>query len=202
MPRLRPRISLFSALLLMTIVGMAIIIWLLYAEVAPLRSELRRFRDEVGALTIEDKSKAHAIKVESHGTFTWNWRIWIPAGQAYELRYMSDDIPPKGFPPTPRVMTLHGPDEQWIGHRIRRDPKSGKRMSELVTQQGTIIGSEQNWIGKSRVGETNGVQFTTIVFEPGRTIELMRARYSRKQDNADNDEPADGFMIWLEPVGQ
>jgi hypothetical protein len=197
--RWRPRLSVLNALLLLTITGMALVVIQLWREVGPLRNELRRVRDRNGALSIEDQTKFHAIKLESHAPFTWNWRIWIPDGQTYELRYISEDIPPTGFPAV-RGTILHGPDEQWVGHRIRKDSHSGKRVSQLVTQQGTVTGSEQNWIGKSRDGEVDGVQKETEMFETGETIELIRSRYSKVDDNSDFGKPGDGFMIWLVPL--
>ncbi|MEX2310076.1 MAG: hypothetical protein WD738_21065 [Pirellulales bacterium] len=200
MRRFRPRISLLSALVLMTIVGMALVIALLWREVGPLRAELKHLRDKFGALTIEDPTKCHAIRLDSHPSFTWNWRVWIPDGQVYELRYITEDIPRRGLPEGQPILTLHGPDEQWIGHRIRKDSDSAKRMSQLVTQQGTFMGSEQSWIGKNRTGEIDGVQTTTEVFAPGQTLELVRCRYSRMEDNSDYDKPGDGFMIWLVPI--
>jgi hypothetical protein len=197
-----PQFSLLAGFLLMAIVAMTLFIMLLWREVAPLRAKLRQLRDEFGALSVGDPSKFHAIRVESHADFTWNWRVWIPDGQAYELRYVSDDIQPRGFPSVESVLTLHGPDEQWIGHRIRRDPTTGKRVAQLVTQQGTFYGSEQTWIGKSRSGEIEGLPTTTTVFEPGHTIQVIRCRYSRVDDNSDYDKPGDGFMIWLVPVNK
>lgn len=46
----RLRFSLLTSLLLVTIAAMAITVYLLYAELVPLRAELRRLRDEVGAV--------------------------------------------------------------------------------------------------------------------------------------------------------
>ena len=67
--------SLLTAVLLMTIVGMAIVIVQLWREVAPLRAEVRRFRDEMGQLTISDPSKFHAIEVRTSDKMIWKWRI-------------------------------------------------------------------------------------------------------------------------------
>lgn len=78
MPRFRPRISLLSALLLMTIAGMAIVIVQLWQEVGPLREEVIQRRAEMGQLYVTDTSKAHAIGVDWDADGVWRWRIFLP----------------------------------------------------------------------------------------------------------------------------
>ena len=78
MHRFRPRISLLSALLFMTIAGMAIVIVQLWREVGPLRAEVRRLRNELGVLTVENPSRLHAIEVRTKDEMIWKWRIWVP----------------------------------------------------------------------------------------------------------------------------
>ena len=63
MPRFRPRISILNALLLTTIVAMAIVIVQLWREVGPLRTEVRQLRNQTGKLSILDPTKTHAIEV-------------------------------------------------------------------------------------------------------------------------------------------
>ena len=52
MPRIRARISLLTALLLITIAGMAIVIVQLWRKVEPLQAEVRNLRRELGYLSI------------------------------------------------------------------------------------------------------------------------------------------------------
>jgi hypothetical protein len=93
----RPRISLLSALFLLTIAGMAIFIVQLWREVGPLRAEVRRLRDEVGAISIDDPTQVHAIQIETSDDLLWKWRIWLPENRVYVLRSNGEDVPKKGY---------------------------------------------------------------------------------------------------------
>jgi hypothetical protein len=92
-PSLRPRLSLLSAILLMTIAGMAIVLVQLWREVGPLRDDNRRLRDEVGELTISDPSKIHAIEVRMKEPLIWKFHVWVPEGQ--KARVKDDRLAPR-----------------------------------------------------------------------------------------------------------
>ena len=92
MPRFRPRISLLSALLLMTIVGMCIVIVQLWREVVPLREEVRSYRNELGFLTIDDRTRIHGIQVPTRED-GWKWRVYFPPGGDYKLQCYTGIIP-------------------------------------------------------------------------------------------------------------
>lgn len=95
MPRFRPRISILNALLLMTIVAMAIVIVQLWREIGPMRRQLQELRVEVGSLDVDDDSQIHAVSVKEAGSFRWNWRIWLPKGRDYWI-HASHSVPEKG----------------------------------------------------------------------------------------------------------
>jgi len=92
-PGFRPRFSLLTAILLMTIVGLVIVIAQLWREVGPLRDENRRMRTELGQLTIEDPTRAYAISVPTFEDDTWKWRIYLPPGGQYSLCEYSGRLP-------------------------------------------------------------------------------------------------------------
>jgi hypothetical protein len=91
-PSFRPRISLFAALLLMTIVGMALAIVHLGREVVPLRNEVRSYRSELGILTIDDPTRVQGVQMPTEGA-GWKWKLYFPPGGNYKLRYYSGMIP-------------------------------------------------------------------------------------------------------------
>src|SRR5947207_15917846 len=99
----RPRISLLTALLLMTIAGLAIVVVLQWREVGPLRAENRRMRDELGYLSIDDPTKAYAIQLKTVGDEPWKWRVYLPPGGKYEMCCYSGH-------PLPAAMALQGHD--------------------------------------------------------------------------------------------
>jgi hypothetical protein len=98
MYRFRPRISLISALLLMTIVGMAMVIAQLWHEVGPLRKEVRALRNEVGRLSIDDPTKVHAIEVRTNEQLSWKWRVWVPENAKVSFHTKWGNVPRTGVP--------------------------------------------------------------------------------------------------------
>src|SRR5882724_1348501 len=97
MPRLR--LSLLNLFCLTAIVALSIVIALLWREVVPLRTEIRQLRNEVGKLTIDDPTKVAVIQFhQNDDELTWRWRVWIPAGHSYRLRWIDAAIPRTEFP--------------------------------------------------------------------------------------------------------
>lgn len=198
----RPRFSIFSALLLMTILALTIVVVQLWREVSPLRADVRRLRDEVGALSVDDKTKLHAIRVRTPDEFVWKWRIWIPEGRVYQLKQAGDKIPKQGFPATNGSIRLDTPGEIWVEYRIMPDPVSGLWMDHLSTSSASVGSSSQEWVNwKRRTSTGEGVSYTTKAGEPADKMILARERVSQSVTNSSQIEnPSAGFMIWLEPT--
>lgn len=92
-PRLRPRISLLSMLLLTGLIACGIVITLQARELAPLRIENKRLRSEVGELSIEDTKRLHGIRVATTDDNHWRFRVLVPDQRRYWFGCMSDRIP-------------------------------------------------------------------------------------------------------------
>jgi hypothetical protein len=90
-----PRFSLLTVLLLVTIAGMAIVIVQLWRELVPLREEVRRYRAELGFLTIDDPTQVQGIHVpEREDGWNWKWRVHFPPGVDYKVTCYTGIIPP------------------------------------------------------------------------------------------------------------
>jgi hypothetical protein len=89
---LRPRFSLLTMLLIVTITGLALVVVLLWGEVGPLREEVRRYRAEAGFLTIDDPSRLSGIQVRTKED-GWKWRVYFPPGVNYKVYAYSGMIP-------------------------------------------------------------------------------------------------------------
>ncbi|QDV73315.1 hypothetical protein [Botrimarina mediterranea] len=92
-PRLRPRISLLSLLLLTAVVACLIVVTLQARELAPLRIENKRLRSEVGELSVEDPNRLHGIRVATTDENHWRFRVLVPDQRRYWFGCMSDLIP-------------------------------------------------------------------------------------------------------------
>jgi hypothetical protein len=107
MPHFRPRISILTALLLMTILAMAIVIALLWREMVPMRAENKQLNEERGTLVLDDKQKLHAIRIPDRfaGDDRTSFRVYVPDGQLYFAYAQVNDIPKSAIPahkPLPR----------------------------------------------------------------------------------------------------
>jgi hypothetical protein len=199
----RPRFSLLTSLLVVTIVAMAIVIWQLYVEVVPLRVENRRLRDELGELSIEDDTQFHAILTPqlNPGDHAFKWRIWVPQGRRYVLRYASQSVPKQGYPQPGGMLAINDPGEQWIEYRVFKESDSGNWRDILDTQNASVSGGYQKWPDwATRTGTGKCVGTTTEVFKPDQTIELARWHIGQASSSTQITYPSAGFLIWLDPA--
>ena len=125
--RPRPRFSLLTLVLATTIVALSVVLWRVGNEVVPLRAEVKRLRNEVGELVVEDETKICAIQVRTDDDLTWKWRIWIPPGKKYKLKCTAGRIPKEGFENRDLdTISLRESGEYWVTYRIRKDLKNGR----------------------------------------------------------------------------
>lgn len=196
-PRFRPRISLLTALLLMTIVGMAIVVVQLWREVGPLRAEVRQLRTEAGRLMIDDPTKIHVLSV--HGSDevdkSWKWRVYLPPNRKYYLHKLSAKIDAQGMAQTGFITSTSSPisqtssgefviqasvrkgdDGTWRVHasRERVDPQGG--LKDRITSTMTID-STKNWMdGPGGLTSSGVIEQVQKTFEPNKPVELVRVR--------------------------
>src|SRR5262245_31653392 len=91
--RYLPRFSLLTAILLTTIVGLAIVVAQLWREVGPLRVEVHRYRTELGFLNVDDPTRIYAVQFPNRDD-GWRWRVYLPPGSEYILRCDQGTISP------------------------------------------------------------------------------------------------------------
>lgn len=200
MPRIRPRLSLLSALLLMTIVGLTIVVAQLWREVGPLRKEVRRLRDEVGVISVDDPEKVHVIQVDTDEDLSWKWRVWLPENRVYVVRGQGDQVPKEGFPDPGGSIWLREPGEHVIEYRIQRHRPNDRWHGELKTRTASAGAGAQPWLNwPTRTATSGGVGKSTQSFDAGERIEIIRHRVSQNSDSSKIEDPAAGFIIWLEP---
>jgi hypothetical protein len=82
-----------------------------------------------------------------------------------------------------------------------RETDSGKWRDILSVKNASVSGDYQQWPDwDQRVGAGNGVGDMTEVFEPDQRVELIRWRMSQAANSTSIEDPAAGYMIWLEPA--
>src|SRR5262245_57492572 len=82
--KLRLRFSLLSFLLGSATICLAVSHWHASRQLATARVELRKLRDELGYLSIDDRAKFHAVAFETGQPNTWQWRLFLPNGARYQ----------------------------------------------------------------------------------------------------------------------
>jgi hypothetical protein len=215
MTRLRPRFSLLSAILLMTIVGFSIVTIQLWREVGPLRLEVRQLRDEAGRLSVEAPDKIHAIQLRTHNELAWEWKVWIPEGELVQVKYVWGKIPGSGYPQPLGVASLkagenrialiasrNAANDGWFADLKTESPAAG---TILHGGQGLRIPDESVWFERDEPATNNfygeEVGYSTSA-ESGREQRflLMRKRVliSDGVPSDDDGSPLPGFLIWLE----
>jgi hypothetical protein len=193
------RFSLLNGLLLTGIVAFSIVVALQWREIGPLRAEVRQLRNEVGKLTIDEPTKVAAIQFHrGDDELMWRWRVWIPSGHSYRLRWIDAAIPRTDFPALADfTRTLSGPGESVVSYRI-----DDEGWSTLDAFGETIRGKTHNWNWARGLAEDEGIGKSTETYDPEEPIVLTRQRdiSSFIARPVNTDDPADGFMIWIEPV--
>lgn len=194
------RFSLRTLLLLTAIIALSVTVAMQYRELRPLRKEVARLRNEVGELNVEDPAKLHAIRVETDSELEWKWRIWIPENASYRLRADGGLVPAEGFPTGGGTMYLREPGEHVIRYAIRRDPRDGRWNGSLHGPTGSVGKDHQLWVEwASTTSTSSGVGTSTRSYDTDRRVEIIRHRVSQAKSSADIEDPASGFIVWLEP---
>jgi hypothetical protein len=201
--------SLLTAMLLITIAGMAIKIVQLRLEVDPLRRDLRTLRKAIGQLSIDDASQVHAIAVPSLDSLTWRWRVWIPQGRDVTLHYQCGNVPRKGVPSKRNSVTLPSGEQSITLSAMQ----TGIRASDIevtLDTSGGLVGesthSRDRWLLGSKEDSYRtafeGVPWTTYVAsENEKVIVLKRFRVGEEmsgEELSQSDELTPGFIVWLE----
>jgi hypothetical protein len=201
----RPRISILTALLLMTILGMGIVVVRQWREISPLRAENELLRNETGRLSIEDPTKIHAIEVRTGEALLWKWRVWNPEGQTLIVRAHWGKIPSSSMPPADGSLHLK-PGENWITMRAHASA-TGNTWSAKLESDGNGLGmsipeADRWWQWPTTSSTENGIGFRTKVFDDDdRYFVLKRFRVTSINNRgivSNPSTPTTGFIIWLE----
>ncbi len=224
MPRFRLRFSILNALLLMTIVAMAMVIVRLWREGDLWRAEVHQLRDEVGQLSIEEPTKVAAIRLLSLDESTWKYRIHVPQGQRLGLVLKVNEVPQNGLPAIWRPPSATHPG-RWSSSMLPNGHYLFLGEGEHVVTVGIATNEEGNrcvglewheiatgfrtnlksidvdalhWPRVDPGGFEEGVGRSTQVMDGEKEMVLVRHRVP--VGSAPLGQLTDGFLLWLEPI--
>jgi len=216
-PKLRVRFSLLSFLLASATICLAVSHWHTSRQLATARVELRKLRDELGYLSIDDQAKFHAVAFESGTPNTWQWRLFVPKGARYQWNIACDEIP-QDSPPARAGVTAVSYEPYWetanevvVTARLREaeegnwtlsvTSKIGDSKHQMSGATLKIPREKIEWMSKVSVydGQVIGSKGTAVRDADGPII-LLQRRACEKQPNGSyqpSDEPMPGFIVWL-----
>jgi hypothetical protein len=203
MEKILPSFSLFSMVLLTTIVALAVGLYAsgrrnseLHAVNEQLAAKNKDYRNQLGIFEIEDPAKIHSIRVPTESDQPQKCRIYLPPGRKYASYYKANGIPENGVPPRQNAEEL-SPGEYVFSVRIERekDAKTGEPLPyasvriERKTERhhnATFvgIGEEKNdWILNKETGEplfqTSGRSNEVRLSDPSEALVVFIARACR-----------------------
>ena len=185
------------------------------------QEEIKRLRDELGVLTIEDPTRFYIREVRSGDPLTWRWRIYVPPGER-DFFLGVRRIPESGVNaesggsvysrttnPGSSVPIDPMQGEYTITARIERDQQGGWRLAAHCLGGATTAGimpPDSGWLSggdsyldvqATRDIDVNITGFgKTESFAADETVVLLRVR-APTQEQADNHELCDGVMLWF-----
>ncbi len=110
MNRLRPRFSLLTLLLLLTILILGFSHLVTSCELSSTRRELLEFRYQYGVLVVDDATRPHVLRYANLEN-PWKWHINLPVDQPYKLTCGVGSVPRSGVP---NAADLRNVQETWL----------------------------------------------------------------------------------------
>lgn len=210
----RRSLSLLTMLLLVAICCLSISHFNTSRQLAESQRELRRIRDEVGYLTVEDETKVNIVALQTGDPNTWQWRLYIPKGARYKWNVACEDIVLDSPTQKPNQGVSNEPywessNRVLVTARLIRNQGSDKCTLSVTSKignsthqmGGTSLRFSQDKLPSSSIQRsirgTNG----TETVDPAGPIFLIQQRDVPEQDAITgqfiNSQPTPGFMIWL-----
>ncbi len=213
--RRRVRFSLLTLLLLTALLVVGMSHYVTSRRLDATQAELRKANNDLGQLTVDDASQLHAISLPTFQHQQWRWRVQLPPGPRYRLRWLVDNVPQDGVPQAPRANQVELLDsyakpvvtgEPFILTLALTKDAAGKASltCALPDRSSTIPFKDQPaWSdGDSGIGWstwTAGMQGTESV---DKTAPLMLLRYRRGKEVPGGwtveTNPTEGIAVWIE----
>ncbi len=208
--------SLRNLVLLLTVLALAIALFKSQYELGKAKTELVTLRNQMRYLSGDNNTDIHVINVPALNPREWRWRIDLPEKGKYQLRVAFDQIPLSGLP-APRPQTIFFgelPKEEFmfsVGiHQVDGDWKMNWRTDAADANdrnwQITIDSQNTEWLAKS--GGTSlqiAGNKATESGSPDAPFPLLRYRQALKVNPttiAQDPNPANGILIWIEPMAE
>jgi hypothetical protein len=203
--RRRWQISLGMLLCVITIIGLSISQILYMLKYQKLKRDYDTIRTDFAVLDVQDRNLIHAIALPVFEPNTYRFRVYVPSGKKYQLRYRTKDIPSKGFP-TGSDGAMLGPvsgDDNIFEVRCKQDGEKIYLYYGSYSARYDILKPPVNEI--LSISLTDGVSSNkTTIQESGKPLLLVKRRDLYRDPNAapvglsPDTSTEHGIMIWIE----
>lgn len=193
------------------------------SEIKAHKAEAIKLREEFGFLTIEDKTKIHAIAVPfEQRSMTWTYRVYLPEGNDYFAACKINDLPMASEQPkidfkTPGTTTIAGGyNSCGIGissgeylitiavilesnkYRYALSCKASKGSSN-GTGGSLIADAEDKWPMKTHSFASQGVTQKQTIAPNAVPLILLDGRSFGEKSKSSN-KSTEGIIAWIETV--
>ena len=213
----RPKVSLLSFLLTVSLVAVGVSHWHNARKLQSTMAELLKLRSEAGYITVDDKTKFHALAIESGDPNIWKWRLFIPKGTRYRWNIACENIPQSTPPAKPGVASVSN-ERYWetdtnvlVTAQLRETDNGDWNLTVSSTignsadQMGgaslKIPADKIKWMQTAGSIENKEIgRNETAVRDPRGPIVLLQKRPCEKQANGSYSPSAGtmpGYVIWL-----
>jgi len=198
------RFSLLGLFSLVTIVALAISLYLTRSRLASAEQELERLRQAAGHLSITQAEKVHVIAVPTADALSWRWRVYLPGGHDFGIyshcgSIDASGLPDKGFRNSSRVGGQSNPNEP---REILLDVALGKTPEGAsclwISENGQHVGavyfesSPPTWLNAMSKEQTAGER-TTVTADVDTPLALL----SLDGLTANKATCEDAVLLWI-----
>jgi hypothetical protein len=239
-PTRRLQFTLLNLVLLLTTAAAVVGLFAAYRRIsetaaryerilAALRTENKQLREEGGFLTVEDPSRAYAIRLREREPRSWTYRVHLPPGRNYVVAAQVNRLPPLGKPPEfsdggklPSVNTISGgnhdsvatglaPGQYLLTLEVSRQSDDrwaytlDVRGSGVDNRKGARAGRSQialddaEWPATERSFALGGVDLWQSEHDPQQTLVLLDGRAFGNQPGDSTADSTEGAMLWIQP---
>jgi len=166
-------------------------------------TELQKYRNEAGHLTISNREEVHAVGVQVTGSLEWKWRVYLPANREFRLHLATGEVPKAGAPGPGEAVGAYTPfrcsGEFLILGKVEKNHR-GTWVLAVSTPERKLSNPLQNdaWVerGGRTVSEIKPRKTQSVA--PGTPMVLLRLRVD--QGGNAPETPCDGVMISIQEI--
>ncbi len=201
--RRRLRFSLATLFLLFTIILLLVAAWTMSRRLDEAATELQKYRDETGHLTISDRQQVHAIGVQVTGSLEWQWRVYLPEDRQFRLHLVTGEVPKTGAPGPGGAIGAYTPfhrsGEFLILAKVEKNAR-GSWVLAASTPDRKLSSPFQNdaWLDRGGYTISEIGPGKTESVPPGTPMVLLRLRVD--EQGIAPETPCDGLMISIEEM--